>query len=306
MITRDSSLAFFVNQLNAFDSTIHEPLAAVTWHRDVKLRQGISLGNQSSSFVRAQFAHAGQQSAAGSHFINGGKNSSITAVGVDGTNVVLPIQTWVGEIRYTSLELERSQLTGVNLDDMQARALQMSYNMDLDRKVYLGDDFGAKGLLNNAEVTKKADASKTFAASTADEILTLVNALLKDAWTASGYAVCPNVLLLPPTQYAQIVGMKADAAAGKSVLTYLQENSMSLMINGVPLEVRPVKWLADIGGNTRMVAYNDSELYVRYPLAPIVRQTPYYSGITFAAPYVAGMGAVEFIYPETAIYQDVI
>jgi hypothetical protein len=53
-----------------------------------------------------------------------------------------------------------------------------------------------------------------------------------------------------------------------------------------------------------MVAYNDSELYVRYPLAPIVRQTPYYQGITFAAPYVAALGAVEFVYPETAIYQD--
>ena len=69
MITRDSSLAFFVNQLDAFDAKIHEPLAAVTWSRDIKLRSGISLGNQSTSFVRGNFAHAGQQSAQGAHFI---------------------------------------------------------------------------------------------------------------------------------------------------------------------------------------------------------------------------------------------
>ena len=74
--------------------------------------------------------------------------------------------------------------------------------------------------------------------------------------------------------------------------------------SGDVYDIRAVDVTATDSGKDRMVAYNDSELYVRYPLAPIVRQTPYYQGITFAAPYVAALGAVEFVYPETAIYQD--
>lgn len=306
MITRDSSLAFFVNQLDAFDTKIHEPLAAVTWSRDVKLRAGISLGNQSTSFVRGNFAHAGQQSAQGAHFIGSAKNTSLTAVGVDGTQVVLPMQLWGGEIRYNAVELERSQLIGQNLDDMQTRALQLSYNLDVDRMVYVGGA-GQGGLINSTDVTVASALGATWSAGTADTILQNVNDLIKAAWAASAYAVCPNVLLLPPAQYALIVAKKAGTdGAGGSVLNFLQNNSISLQVNGVPLDIRPCKHLTGAGdsGKDRMVAYNDSELYVRYPLAPIVRQTPYYQGITFAAPYVAALGAVEFVYPETAIYQD--
>lgn len=313
MITRDSSLAFFINQLDAFDTKLHEPLTSVTWSRDIKLRSGVALGNQSTSFVRGEFAAAGSQTATGKAWLGAGARGAIGSVSVDGVPVTLPLNVWGREIRYTSVELDRSQMTGMNLDDMQTKALITSYNMDIDEMVYVGDTtLGLKGLLNSTEVGASsviAGAATTlpWSTKTADEILFDVNDAIKAAWAASAYAVCPNVLLLPPTQYAMIVGKKAGTdGAGGSILKYLEDNSMSLMINGSPLSIRPCKWAAAAGalGADRMVAYNDSELYVRYPLAPIQRQTAYYQGITFAAPYVAGLGAVEFLYPETAIYRD--
>ena len=312
MITRDSSLAFFVNQLDAFDVALHEPLTSVTWSRDIKLRSGISLGNQSTSFVRSAFAGNGSLTAQGKAWLGSGTKGAISGVSVDGTPITLPLNVWGKEVAYTSVELERSQMIGQNLDDAQTKALITMYNMDVDQMVYIGDTtLGLKGLVNSTEVTASNVAAGaggvTWALKTADEILLDINDAIKAAWAASAYAVCPNVLLIPPTQYALIVGKKAGTdGAGGSILKYIEDNSMSLMINGTPLSVRPVKYLSDAGATStaRMVAYNDSADRVRYPLAPIRREQPYYQGITFAAPYIAGLGAVEFIYPETAIYRD--
>lgn len=313
MITRDSSLAFFINQLDAFDTKLHDPLFSFTWSRDIKLRSGISLGNQSTSFVRGEFAAPGSVSATGKAWLGAGARGALTSVSVDGVPVTLPLNIWGREIRYTSIELERSQTTGTNIDDAQTKALIASYNADIDEMVYIGDTtLGIKGLLNSTEVgasnvVQGAATTLPWSTKTADEILLDVNDAIKAAWAASAYAACPDVLLIPPTQYALIVGKKAGTdGAGGSILKYLEDNSLSLMVNGRPLSVRPCKWCVGIGGSStdRMVAYNESDAYVRYPLAPIQRQQAYYQGITFSAPYVAGLGAVEYIYPETAIYRD--
>lgn len=313
MITRDSSLAFFINQLDNFDTKLHEPLTSVTWSRDIKLRSGVSMANQSTSFVRGEFSGAGTLSATGKAWIGSGGRGALGQVSVDGVPVTLPLNIWGREISYTSIELERSQMTGMNIDDSQTKALITMYNMDIDEMVYIGDTtMGLKGLLNSTEVGASnvvagAATTLTWATKTADEILFDVNDAIKAAWAASAYAVCPDTLLIPPTQYALIVGKKAGTdGAGGSILKYIEDNSMSLMINGRPLSVRPCKWCVGIGGSStdRMVAYVNDESRVRYPLAPIRREQAYYQGITFSAPYVAGLGAVEFLYPETAIYRD--
>ena len=312
MITRDSSLAFFINQLDNWDTALHEPLTATWWSRDIKLRSGVSMANQSTSFVRAAFAGNGSLTAQGKAWIGSGVRGAIGGVSVDGTPVTLPLNIWGREIAYTSVELERSQMIGTNLDDAQTKALITMYNMDVDQMVYVGDTtLGLKGLVNSTEVTASTVATGAggylWAQKTADEILLDINSAIEAAWAASAYAVCPNVLLIPPAQYALIVGKKAGTdGAGGSILKYIEDNSMSLMINGVALSVRPSKYLVDIGAGTsdRMVAYSDSVNHVRYPLVPIRREQAYYQGITFAAPYIAGLGAVEFVYPETAIYRD--
>jgi len=313
MITRDSSLAFFINQLDNFDTALHEPLTSVTWSRDIKLRPGVSLANQSTTFTRGAFARAGTIGATGKSWVGSGKRGAIPSIQVDGTPVTSPINVWAMEIAYTSVELERSQLIGQNLDNMQTYALIESYNMDVDGMVYTGDStLGITGLVNSAEVNASlvvagASTLTAWASKTADEILFDVNDAIKAAWARSAYAVCPNVLGLPPTEYALIVGKKAGTdGAGGSILKYLEDNSMALQVNGKALSIRPMKYLdaAGVDGKQRMIAYSDSERHVRYNLAPVRRETPYYQGITFAAPYVAGLGCVEYIYPETAIYRD--
>jgi hypothetical protein len=82
--------------------------------------------------------------------------------------------------------------------------------------------------------------------------------------------------------------------------------AISNNINGKPLNIQPLKWLTGrgVGPTDRMVAYTNAEDRVRFPMVPVRRETPYYQGIRFIAPYIWAFGAVEFVYPETVLYRD--
>lgn len=316
--TKDSSLAFFINQLDNFDRTLHAPLYSTTWSRDIKLRSGITMANESTSFMRTSFGSTGSMTS-GNNVSGGGKSfiapNSTTLAGIDvnGERIVKALRLWGNEVSYSTVELERSQMIGQPLDQSKFAGLTVKYNMDLDESVYIGDaGQGYKGLLNSTEVTAGSVATKAATGTiwvgnaTPDEILEDVNTLLEAAWAATGYAVCPSELRLPPVQYAYIASQKISTAGNVSILTFLEDNSISLRVNGKKLNIQPLKYLTGRGaGSTdRMMVYSNDEMYVRYPLVPIRRETAYYHGIRFAAPYLSAFGELEFVYPETVRYGD--
>lgn len=133
-----------------------------------------------------------------------------------------------------------------------------------------------------------------------------MNALLIAAWKAAAFAVCPSKLLLPPVQFGYLASQKVSSAGNVSILKFLQENCISLQINGKMLDIQPVKWLTGAGaaGVDRMVVYTNEEDRVRFPMVPIRRETAYYQGIRFTAPYLWAFGQVEMPYTETVRYGD--
>ena len=309
MKTNDSTLAYFLNQLTAFDKRLHEPLYSVTWGRDINLRSGITMANESSTFLRSNFAAVGTTNVSGMPFITS-NTTAMPGITIDGEPVTTPIRLLGYKLAWTSVELERSQLTGQPIDKAKFDAMQSMYQMGIDRMVYVGreQDYG---LANSPLVTVGTVATGTgggtaWAGKTPDEILADVNTLITGAWQASGYAVCPEKLLLPPENFAYISTQKVSDAGSVSILTYLEDNSISLRTNGRKLEIVPVKWLSQRGaGNTgRMVAYTNREDFVRFPMVPIRRETPYFQDIMFVSPYIWAMGGVEFVYPETVRYAD--
>lgn len=309
MKTNDSTLAYFLNQLTALDKRLHEPLYSVTWGRDINLRSGITMANESSTFLRSNFAAVGTTNVAGMPFITS-NTTAMPGITIDGEPVTTPIRLLGYKLAWTSVELERSQLTGQPIDKAKFDAMQSLYQMGIDRMVYVGreQDYG---LANSPLVTVGTVATGTgggtaWAGKTPDEILADVNTLITGAWQASGYAVCPEKLLLPPENFAYISTQKVSDAGSVSILTYLEDNSISLRTNGRKLEIVPVKWLSQRGaGNTgRMVAYTNREDFVRFPMVPIRRETPYFQDIMFVSPYIWAMGGVEFVYPETVRYAD--
>lgn len=314
--TRDSALSYYVNQLDNLDKRLYMPLTSVTWGRDIKLRAGVTMSNESTSFIQSAFAAAGTLKSAtaaggGMPWISA-ETTAIPGVSINGKRTVLPLRLLAREISFTSVELERSQLTGQSIDTQKTDALNTLYQMNTDQMVYIGSsDVGATGLINSADVTVDAVAagvsgSTLWINKTPDEILADVNALLAASWAASAYAVCPSSLLLPPAQFSYIASQKVSSAGNVSILKFLKENSICLQVNGKELDIQPVKWLtgAGVGPSDRMVVYTNEEDRVRFPMVPIRRETAYYQGIRFTAPYLWAFGEVEIVYPETIRYAD--
>lgn len=316
--TRDSALAYFVNQLDNLDRRLYEPLYDVTWSRDIKLRSGITMSNESTSFIQSTIGAGGSLSnapgtnAGGSIPWISAETTAIPGVTVNGQRIVTPLRLAAREICYSSVELDRSQLLGQPLDVQQMAAMNITYQMNVDQMVYIGDStVGATGLVNGASIASGNVATGVgggtqWAGKTADEILADVNTLLNATWQASGFAVCPSDLLLPPAQFSYITSQKVSSAGNVSILKFLKENSISLAVNGKELDIKPVKWLTGRGqgATNRMVAYTNDEIRVRYPMVPIRRETVYYQGIKFHAPYLWALGEMEFVYPETIRYAD--
>lgn len=310
----DSTLSYFVNQLDNLDQRLYEPLVSVSWSRDIKLRPGITMSDESTSFIRSQFAGANTLSnAQGNIPWISAETTAIPGVSVNGERAILPLRLAAREVSYTSVELDRSQKTGQPIDVQKVNALNILYQMNIDQMVYIGDTAIASctGLLNDASVTTTtvavgASASTLWNTKTPDEILADVNTLLTATWKASAYAVCPGKLLLPPAQFGYLASQKVSSAGNVSILKFLQDNSISLSINGKALDIQPVKWLTGVGGAgaDRMVVYTDAEDRVRYPMVPIRRETPYFMGIRYTAPYICALGQVEFVYPECCAYAD--
>ena len=311
MKTFDSTLAYYVNQLDNLDKKLHEPLFSVTWGRDIKLRTGITMANESTSFIRSTIGAIGTQSATGKPWISP-NTTTLPGVSINGERVTLPLRLLGQEVSYSSVELERSQLLDQPIDAQKFNALNILYQMSTDEMIYVGDTaVGAEGLVNSTLVTSGsvpngAGGSPLWINKTPDEILKDVNDMITAAWQASGFAVCPDKLLLPPAQFAYISSQKISTAGNVSILTFLEDNSISLRVNGRKLGIQPLKWLTGrgTGGTDRMVAYTNDEERVRFPMVPIRRETPYYLGIKFNAPYIWAFGEVEFVYPETVIYRD--
>lgn len=67
--TVDSSGAFLVGELERLDQTMHEPLASVTWSRDIDLRSDVSIADETSSFTNSTFAAAGGPSGSGKAWV---------------------------------------------------------------------------------------------------------------------------------------------------------------------------------------------------------------------------------------------
>ena len=308
--TQDSNLAYYVNQLDNFDQRLHEPLVSISWGRDIKLRTGITMAQESTSFTRSNLAGGGSQIIDGKPWITS-ETTTFQGVSINGERVVAPLRLLGREVSFTSVELERSQLLGQPIDTAKLNALNLLYQMNTDEQVYIGDTFtGDQGLLNSSQVAFGNVTGGTWAAAilanTPDVILSQVNEILTTSWANTGYTICPAELRIPPAQFGAISMAKVSGQANVSVLQYIMQNSIANNINGKPLNIQPLKWLTSrgVGPTDRMIAYTNDEERVRFPMVPIRRETSYYQGIRFVAPYIWAYGQVEFVYPETVLYRD--
>lgn len=316
--TIDSTGAFLVGELERLDQTLHDPLVAVTWGRDIDLREDVTIADEASSFTNSTFASAGGINPNGKAWI-GKDTDAITGIALDIGKTANPLTLWGMEIKFTIPELESAMKLGRPVDSQKHDGLQLKHQMDTDEQVYIGDTtLGYFGLVNSPLVTAGlvqvgAQGKTQWVSKTPDEILFDVNTLLEATWAASGYAIMPSRLLLPPAQFGYIVSQKVSNAGNVSIMEFLRQNSLSNAANGRPLEIQPLKWLVGQGaGGTpgvagtvdRMVAYTKDRNRVRFPMTTLQRTPIEYRSIYQITTYFGRLGVIEFVYPETLQYAD--
>lgn len=308
--TIDSTGAFLIGELERLDQTLHEPLVAVTWGRDIDLREDVTMGDEYSSYTLSSYASPGGITPTGKNWI--GKNSNaITGVQIDIGKIVNPLIPWGTELKWTLLELESASRLGRPLDSQYYDAMKLKYQMDIDEMVYTGDiTFGKTGMFNSGLVTPANVAAGaggvTWALKTPDEKLKDVNEILTAAWASSGYSVVPRELRLPPAMFSNIASEKVSTAGNVSTLEFLRANSISNAANGQPLNIQPVKWLTGlgVGATNRMVAYTKDKDYVRFPMVPLAHTPVEYRSIWQLTTYYGKLGVVELVRPEVVAYRD--
>lgn len=318
--TIDSTGVFLIGELERLDQTLHEPLVAYTWSRDIDLREDVSIADEVSSFTNSSFAAAGGMTPGGKAWVSKDANV-ITGVSLDIGKTANPLTLWAMEIKYTLPELESAQKLGRPVDQQKYKAMQLKHQMDIDEQVYTGDaQLGFTGLANSALVTagnvaNGAGGTPQWTTKTPDEILADVNQLLNDTWEASAWAVMPSELRVPPAQFGYIVSQKVSNAGNVSILEFLKQNNLCKAVGGRELNIQPLKWLVGggVGGtlgdpNTtnRMIAYTKEHDRVRFPMTLLQRTPIEYRSLFQITTYFGRLGVVEFVYPETVRYADAI
>jgi hypothetical protein len=321
--TVDSTGAFLVGELERMDPTLHLPLSSVSWSRDIDVRTDVTLADEFSSFTLTNFGSAGMLGT-GQGIRTGkawmGKNTDqISGVSVDNAKTPSPLTPWGLELRFTVFELESAAKTGRPLDEQKLQALHLKHQMDIDEQAYVGDATLAQtGMLNSGFVTNVtnvangATASPLWSTKTPAEILKDVNDALQSAWAATGYAVMPNRILIPPSQYGLLSAQIISSAGTTSILKYLKENNIVTASGQGQIEILPCKWLVGAGvggtigvsGPDRMVLYRKDRQYIRFPMVPLNRTPVQFISIYHMTTYYCRLGVVEVVYPETIAYRD--
>jgi hypothetical protein len=324
--TVDSTGAFLVGELERLDMTLHNPLVAVTWGRDIDLRDDVTIADEASSFTLSTYGSPGSLGT-GSGIGTGkawiGKTTDqIAGIGVDIAKIPHPLRPWGLEVAFTILELESAAKLGRPIDAQKYAGLQLKHQMDIDEQVYIGDTVtGDTGLVNNALVTAVSNVpagvsgSTSWTLKTPDEILADVNNALTTTWANSGYAVIPERCLLPPAQFGYISTAKVSLAGNVSILKYIQENNLLTTSGRGKLDIFPCKWLVGagaggtlgtVGTSDRMMVYTKEKDRVRYPMTLLQRTPLQYDSIYHKTTYFCRLGVVEYVYPETCSYWDAI
>ncbi len=302
-----STGAFMRGELERLDQELYAPLADFTWSRDIDLREDVTIADEVTSFMLANYAGGfGSIGGSGKSWIKG-MDTTPARVSVETSKVTTPLTPWGMEVSYSIFELQKAMQVGRPIDVQKYDAMKFKHQLDIDQQVYMGDEgIGVKGLLNNDAVVAKSNlGSVNVKTMSAEDAVNLFNTVLESSWKATQYIRIPDTILIPPALFAALAS-KQLPNVDKNVLEYVLQNNIAVS-NGGKLTIRPVKWLNDSSinsGNGRLVAYTKARDVVRFPLVQLQSMAPQFRDFMQSVPYYGALGGVEFVRPEMVYYGD--
>lgn len=303
-------MAFLIGELEKRDPKLREPLASVSWPRDIVAKTGGGWVESTSAY-NVSYATTG-----GDHngIINGATNN-LPVMQADIGKDVYKVFSWGHVLRVPYVDQQKLQGIGRQLDDILDKGIRLNHDKTVDTNVYVGfQDYGTFGLVNNPQVSavsaEEVEGETEWSEKTPDQILNDINKAMTDTWATSGYDLTgmANHILVPPEHYSFLVSQKISQAGERSILQFLLDNNIGKN-QGVDLFIGPSRWCigAGTGGTDRMVAYANNEDRVHFditvPLSRVMTQ-PSVEAMAYLTAYAGQFGEVKFLYLTPAIYVD--
>ena len=311
--TIDSGMIFLEGELEKRDDRLREPLASVTWPRDIPVRTGGGFVENVASFA-VNYATSGGATSG----VHGRETSNVPVMQADIARDSFRVFTWSHVLKVPIVEQEMMLKIGRSLDDILDRGIHLAHDKQIEQSVYTGlSAFGTTGLVNNAKVAVDTAAPHTsggtdtqWSKKTAAEIIKDINAAVNATWAACDYDVSgmANHILLPPAQFALLRSTAVSANGERSIYAYLMENNIAAE-QGVSLSIHPCRWCVGAGadGADRMVCYCNNEDRVRFditvPLHRVMTQ-PSAADLAYMTPYMSQFSEVQWLFTEHARYVD--
>ena len=185
-----AALNFVVSQRSHIESEVlRRP------YPEIKYSRMIPVDTTANPFALS-VTHFSQDSVGKAKFING-KGDDIPLVNIKGTKFEQTVNMAGVGYSFSLEEIGTAQMMGQSLSNEGALAARTAYEQFVDEVAFVGDAaLGVEGFYNMTGITTAA-AGATFAASTPDAVLTIINTALTAIETASLGIEVANTIVLP-------------------------------------------------------------------------------------------------------------
>ncbi len=310
-LTARDSYTFLMKELEKVDEKILEPLSGTDWPRDMPVITGGGL-LESVASVDVTYASSGTLD---DNLIFEAAND-IPVIQADMSKSVARTFNFAEYMSFSTMEREKMMQVGRDPETFLNKGIRLHCDKVIDRNVYKGfSKVSSTGLINNANVTRTTAPAHTsggtdtqWSKKTADEILADINFVLSSVWRDNDCSsdALPNHILIPVDQFGALVTRKVGDDSGKSILTYVLENNLTVQQGG-QLVISPCKWCKQAGtaSSDRMVCYMNRPDRICFNLTqPLRRMDTEYAEMRIKIPYIAQFSEVRFLYPSTVRYMD--
>jgi hypothetical protein len=210
-----------------------------------------------------------QDSVGRAKFVNG-KGDDIPLVNIKGTKFEQTVNMAGVGYSFSLEEIGAAQMMGANLSSDGADAARLAYEQFVDEVTFAGDaTLGIEGFYNMTGITSAA-AGATFAASTPDAILGIINTALNAIHSSTLGVEMADTIILPLAEYGRLASTRLGDT-NVTILEFIKAANVYTSQTGQPLTV-----VGDRRLTTRMVVYRRDpavlKLHMPMPLRFIAPQ----------------------------------
>ena len=243
MMDMQAALGFVTHQRTHIETEVlKKPYPAIRYAEMIPV-------DTSANPFALSVTHFAQDSVGKAKFMNG-KGDDVPLVNIKGSKFEQTVNMAGVGYSFSLEEIGAAQQLGTNLSADGAEAARMAYEQFVDEVAFVGDAaLGIEGLYNMTGITSAA-AGATFAASTPDAILAIINTALTGIFTSTQGIELADTIVLPLAEFSRIATVRLADGSDTTILDFIRRANIYTVQTGQPLNI-----FADRRLTTKMVVY---------------------------------------------------